>query len=1776
MKKTLILSVLILLIFTQNIFSQAYAGPDQEICVDQTFMQATDPAPNSGLWTFISGSGTFADSTLYNTLVTDILPGMNIYTWQVDSEYDEVTITNNEVRAEAGPDQIICTGSTTLNAVSPSAMYPFQGTGHWTSLSGNSAVIINSLAENSAVSNLPVGTTAFRWTVDLGSCTANDIVQITNASVNVYATDIQTCEDNVTLTGNQPAPGESGIWSCFTAGVTFDNQTLYNTKAYNLVAGINTFVWTLENEYCSNDAVITVTNNNFNISAGPDQTLCTNNTVMNADDPLSGTGYWTLLSGSGIFSNSTDRNAIVTGIGQGTNVYTWTVTRNGCTNSCNVAVTNNSPSTALIIGPFNTETCNGTVTLSANYPAPYYADNQYWELISGSATFNNPITSFIMNVSDLAPGNNIFKWAIERGTCPDSEDFITITNNEVTSVAGQDQIICTDNTFLNATDPAIIYPFQGTGHWTTLYGGIIIDNSLLETTLVSNIPNGSHTFFWTVDLGSCSASDNVCVTSVIPTQADAGPDTTICNSSLPNLYANNNYNHEEETAFWRVIQGGATITDPTLYNSSVTNLDYNCSEWTPDWWTTVDAPNIFEWVIRRGSCESTDQVRVLNGFPDTINAGVDQTVCENVVNLDALDEASCTQEHWWEQIPDVGDFYDPVTGAIISDTDLNMPFNVHVDPVQNGMTQFVWHKRNNFTDSGGNPIECHLTDTVEITSLGLIGDVQAGTNDAVCQNFYILDATPPEGVYTPPPFYTTSGQWSVISGNGNFDDDTYYNTTVRNMAASDNIYRWTVINHTVNCITSDDVYIHNAFPSDATAGPDDVTCNDFAVLSSNLPERYTDAFWTVEVGGATIIENSCIGFFCSALATNLADSLNIFVWHVINEYTGPYGGYTAGNPLVCESIDSTEIIYRAVTADAGMDIYECGDFTQLNANQPYNQTGLWTGPGIFESSGTNTSTLFNDIVYGLTPGKNTFTWTVSNESCSDSDEMVVWGLLPPAPFANVDQTICSSDVNLNANDVSNYWSVVNPLPPFDILQEAAATGYWSANVLGVTFDNASDFNTTAHNIPANGAIPTMFIWHSLNNFTDHATGITRQCVLTDTMFVYNNSVTSVAGPDGQECGIQEVGASYTLMATPVTSPHTGVWSAVFAPGATIVNPTLHNTQVTGMLNGDHIYRWTVSSTLNGLTCSAADFVTIEVRIPTTVVVAPPSTYEICEDFTTLQANIPNFSIGETGLWTEIPVPSGIIVDPTSNVSLVTGIGLGTRQFQWTIDNDGCTSSDIVTVNNNMVTAFVGDDFITCGNDANLVANELFPEESGLWTKTTACGSSTILSPSTNETVVTGLCAGVNRFRWTVYGNGCSAWDEITVYENSFYTTAGFDQHICDTMVSLHASDATPGNGFWSTPHPDVTIVDPTSNTTMVYGLYENTEYLFRWTVYQNGCSAWDEVIIYNDMVQAHAGGDQIVCTSETTLSAENPIAGNGFWVISSGAGSVTDPTYYASTVIDLGLGTNTLTWTVINLTCFDADEVVITRYIGTEAYATDQINCDGTSILDGNVPGSGENGLWSIVSGSGTLSNPTLYNSFITDMDIESVSVLNWVISNVNCSDTAVITVTNNGFEIDAGPNNITNSSSYQLNAEDPNPGTGLWTVLSGYGIFNDNTLFNTTVTGYSEGDNTYRWTVIRNACTDDDDVTITYDPVNINELINFGINIYPNPTDGLITVSSSIDLSDAILELTNISGQEVQYRLIEKSTKAYTIDMSNLAKGMYFLKIRIKGQTKMLRLVKK
>jgi hypothetical protein len=130
----------------------------------------------------------------------------------------------------------------------------------------------------------------------------------------------------------------SGNWSLVSGTGTFSASFNNVTTVSGLSVGDNIFEWTVTNGPCgpftTDQVIITVFDNTQDgANAGPDVSFCspTNSYTMQAntiDFPAS--GQWSVIAGSGSFSNINDPNALVSGLAIGVNTFRWTVLNGPC------------------------------------------------------------------------------------------------------------------------------------------------------------------------------------------------------------------------------------------------------------------------------------------------------------------------------------------------------------------------------------------------------------------------------------------------------------------------------------------------------------------------------------------------------------------------------------------------------------------------------------------------------------------------------------------------------------------------------------------------------------------------------------------------------------------------------------------------------------------------------------------------------------------------------------------------------------------------------------------------------------------------------------------------------------------------------------------------------------------------------------------------------------------------------------------------------------------------------------------------------------------------------------------------------------------------------------------------------------------------------------------------------------------------------------------------------------------------------------------------------
>ena len=81
-------------------------------------------------------------------------------------------------------------------------------------------------------------------------------------------------------------------------------------------------------------------------------------------------------------------------------------------------------------------------------------------------------------------------------------------------------------------------------------------------------------------------------------------------------------------------------------------------------------------------------------------------------------------------------------------------------------------------------------------------------------------------------------------------------------------------------------------------------------------------------------------------------------------------------------------------------------------------------------------------------------------------------------------------------------------------------------------------------------------------------------------------------------------------------------------------------------------------------------------------------------------------------------------------------------------------------------------------------------------------------------------------------------------------------------------------------------------------------------------------------------------------------------------------------------------------------------------------------------------------------------------------------------------------------------------------------------------------------------------------DKTYGFDATNINEVLNRLITVYPNPSSETFTITFDATIKDLNIELVSSNGQTLK-SIQTSQVKTSSIDVSNIASGMYILKIK-------------
>jgi gliding motility-associated-like protein len=751
------------------------AGINQQVCQNSATLAANIPTIGTGIWTVISGAGSIANPNLFNTTVSNLSLGSNVFEWTISApgclpSQSQVTITLVAApTADAGVNQQLCANNALLAA---------SGSGTW-SIAAGSGNFSSVTDPNATVTNLSVGLNTLIWTVTAPGCPAAqdtvDIVVSAAVSIADAGNNQQLCSDSTNLNALAPIVG-NGTWTLITGSGSFVDVNSNASAVNGLSLGVNVFEWTVSAPGCPSttdqvtitvDAILPIAN------AGIDQTLCATTTLLTANAaPAGATGTWSVISGSPSFNNINNNNTAVSNLSVGVNTLIWTIQNPLCPAVTDTMLITVANSLSIADAGANQQICSSSTNLNAVVPAIGIGT---WTVVSGSAVIADPSLNNSL-VTGLGAGTTVLEWTISGAGCPSNASQISITVNLLNDIAnaGTDAAICGNTSNLNAN----VASAGITGTWSSPQSGIAFLNVNDQNTAVNNLQNGANTLIWTFtnSVGCPPSSDTIIINSVNnPSQANAGTDKTICadNASLSATAP------AIGSGLWSIFSGTGNITNASSPNTSVNNL--------------LPGNIILVWTVANAPCTANSDTVTITVFAalSPAIAGADASLCDNQYNMNATAPTSGTGT--WTLISGNGTI-----------SNINAA-NTGISNLGVGINTFQWTVANGICPDLTDQISITVAEPGSIAAAG--GDIQTCT-----QNTQLNATTPLIG----------NGAWTVTQGNASISNPSNPNTNVTILSPGGATFSWQVTSGSCPA-SSDDLNVVLLNGSDAANAGEDVT-----------------------------------------------------------------------------------------------------------------------------------------------------------------------------------------------------------------------------------------------------------------------------------------------------------------------------------------------------------------------------------------------------------------------------------------------------------------------------------------------------------------------------------------------------------------------------------------------------------------------------------------------------------------------------------------------------------------------------------------------------------------------------------------------------------------------------------------------------------------------------------------------------------------------------------------------------------------------------------------
>lgn len=971
--------------------SASNAGTRQVLACDVKNATLTGAVPpkGTGKWSQVSGpnKAIFDNPLNSNAEITGLINGSYIFRWVIsggdggcsNSQADVEVVVSENVKpvTVAGNPRTTCYDTpVTLTGNTPLENETALWTVYKNGLPATEVQLSNPTLANAKATGLLANTAyTFRWTIT-NSCNSDfsEVVISTTATAGVKqalaGTDqcFPAATNTFNLDGNVAGAGETGTWVLISGPNTPTfNANQFNARVTGALNGTYVFQWQLSNGDCvaTTDQVnITISDPVTTSTAGANQNLCGNATLLQGNQPAIGKGLWTQTEGAGgaVIADPTAYNTEITGLTDGRYKFTWTISNGSCAavSLAEVTINVSTPSSIAAAGP-DQAVCNQTSTILA--ASPVTNGHGRWAAISGPnvPTFSD-VSSPTSTVSNLIYGVYQLEWISSGGLfCEDSRDQMTLTVSK-NAYAGGSKTLCNTNTI------TLVGNANSTGVWTVKSIPAAASTPTLQTTgsngaIVTGLVPGVYTFTYTIAaLNGCPAtSDDATYTiSAPPTIADAGVDQERCSPTTTidpfQLTANQALSG---TGKWTLENGPAGIfSDP---------LDRN-STFSP----STEGVYLLKWEISNGDCKesssSSDYLKISVSFPPTIaKAGANQlSACSDNVLLQGNKPLIGFGTWTIVSIPSTAP--QPV---------IDQPNNALsiVTGIVPGDYTFKWTITNGSCTPSSSTVNITVTSTPPKKAVANIDQflcVPAGAGQASTT----LSGNQPTGIET--------GLWEIISPTpttATFTDATVYNTTINGLTVGSYTLRWTLTNG--SCLSSDEMVINvlqESTPAVITSGNQTICLYEPLTLTANQ----------VTIGiGTWSVENKPGG-----ASEPVFEHVNDNITNVFGLLEGQYTfKFSTANGQCNQSEATVTITVTKLlsTAIAGLDQTTCFNSpVTLNGNGlASGETGTWTvtsgQPATdYEFSNPNSPT---STFKGKAEGLFSLTWTINNIACATSSTL---------------------------------------------------------------------------------------------------------------------------------------------------------------------------------------------------------------------------------------------------------------------------------------------------------------------------------------------------------------------------------------------------------------------------------------------------------------------------------------------------------------------------------------------------------------------------------------------------------------------------------------------------------------------------------------------------------------------------------------------------------------------------------------------------------------------